>query len=352
MKSHVLITGAGGYIGSTLVPILLADGYRVKAIDTFWFGYHLLPDHPQLNCLTIDTRDMQADVMQDIDVVIDLAALSNDPCGEAFAAATWQINHLARVRTATLAKQAGVRQYILASSCSVYGYHDEPRSETSTSNPLTTYAKANLAAETDTLAMATENFHVTALRLSTLFGVSPRMRLDLVVNSMCYSAWRHGEITINGGGSQRRPLLHVADLADCFACLLGIPSNQLNGNIINVGASNMNVTIDDIATGIAREFLELLSRRINLRHCGPQDLRSYQVDFSKIASLTAWHPKRTWKQEILPIIRFLEKCHPEDLRKCHTLDWYRSGHLEQHINRNIVGNSDPVLTDNKFQQSR
>lgn len=351
MKNHVLITGAGGYIGSTLVPILLREGHRVTAIDTFWFGRDLLPDHPRLECLNIDTRNIRQNVMQDVDVVIDLAALSNDPCGEAFADATWQINHRARARTAALAKQAGVRHYILASSCSVYGYHDETRSEESSSNPLTTYAKANLAAETDTLQLATETFHVTALRLSTLFGVSPRMRLDLVVNSMCYSAWRHGEITINGGGSQCRPLLHVADLADCLACLLDLPSGKINNHIVNIGASEMNVTIDEIATGIAGGFLELTNRKINLRHCGPQDLRSYQVDFSKIAALTSWRPKRTWKQEILPIIRFLEQCRIDELRKCHTLDWYRSGDLEQSI-RNPAGTAESAVTTHESRQRK
>src|SRR5690606_36463921 len=117
MTQRILITGAGGYIGTTLGPLLLEAGYDIVAVDTFWFGRELLPSHPRLHCVTEDVRHLSSSLLQGVHAVIDLAALSNDPCGETYAQATWAINHQARVRTATLARQAGVRQYLLASSC-------------------------------------------------------------------------------------------------------------------------------------------------------------------------------------------------------------------------------------------
>src|SRR5690554_7697831 len=277
MKQTILVTGAGGYIGTTLVPALLQSGYKVVAVDTFWFGQDLLATHPKLRCVQCDVRSLNADELRNVDCVIDLAALSNDPCGETYAEATWQINHQARVRTAHLAKQAGVQRYLLASSCSVYGFHADLLSETSTTQPLTTYAKANLAAERDTLALADDSFCASALRLATLFGVSPRMRLDLVVNSMCYSAWRHGEITVNGGGTQVRPLLHVMDAAEAFIRLLHPETTGTAGQIINIGRSDQNLQINAVAETIAQFHSATRDRSISIRHSGPQDVRSYQV---------------------------------------------------------------------------
>src|SRR5690554_688461 len=316
MTQTILITGAGGYIGTTLVPALLEAGHHVTAVDTFWFGRELLPEHPRLHCVQCDVRDLDINQMRGVDCVIDLAALSNDPCGETYADATWQINHQARVRTAHLAKQAGVQRYLLASSCSVYGFHADLLSETSTTQPLTTYAKANLAAEKDTLALADSSFCVSALRLATLFGVSPRMRLDLVVNSMCYSAWRHGEITVNGGGTQARPLLHVKDAADAFMKVLMQEADKVCGEVINIGSPSMNCSIDEVAVGLKRKFAEQQNRHIGIRHCGPQDMRSYRVDFSKLAGITGWLPERCWYDEQPNIVTFLEGTRTEYLLHC------------------------------------
>ena len=323
IKQHILITGAGGYIGTSLVPALLLSGHRVTAVDTFWFGRELLPQHINLVCVKQDTRNIPADLLRGIDAVIDLAALSNDPCGETFSKATWEINHQARVRTARVAKQAGVKRYLLASSCSVYGFSPGLLDETSPTCPLTTYAEANLAAERDTLALNDTSFAVTALRLATLFGHSPRMRLDLVVNSMCYSAWRHGEITVNGGGTQVRPLLHVMDAAEAFHRLLEPEkANNSAGRIINIGRDDQNLAINTVAETIARFHSHMKNRSISIRHSGPQDLRSYRVSFEEMKRILLWEPATSMGASLENITNFLNQHQDADFVKCHTLDWY------------------------------
>ena len=138
----ILVTGAGGYIGNVLTRMLLEEGYSIRALDTFWFGKERLPDHPDLELVTGDIRSVGIEVMDGVNSIIDLAAISNDPAGELDPLMTWSINHLGRFRIATLGKNAGVSRYILPSSCSIYGFQDEEVDEKSDVNPLTTYAKA------------------------------------------------------------------------------------------------------------------------------------------------------------------------------------------------------------------
>lgn len=318
-----LVTGAGGFIGSSLVPLLVDAGHHVKAVDTFWFGEGLLPKHQSVALINADVRHIDDSLFDDVDVVVDLAALSNDPCGEAFKTETWEINHKARINTATLAKQAGVKRYILASSCSVYGFSEQLLDECSAVSPLTTYAEANVAAENDTLALATDDFSVTALRMATLFGYAPRMRLDLVVNSMCYSAWRYNEITIAGGGTQERPLLYVKDAAQAMLTVAATSVDKVHGQIFNVGNNSLNYTINEIAARVSSEVENITSRDPILRHCGPQDLRSYNVSFDKLVSTIGWQPETGFGAEIASIINFLDNADEAALAKCYTLDWYK-----------------------------
>ncbi|MGC8598101.1 MAG: NAD-dependent epimerase/dehydratase family protein, partial [Thermocladium sp.] len=183
---RVLVTGCGGYIGTLLTPYLLKKGFAVRCIDRLFFGKDLLShviNESGFEPIEADTRSIGKDLLNGVDAVIDLAALSNDPAGELNPEWTMNINYRARARLAKLASELGVSRYILASSCSVYGRQTKTADETTEPNPLTTYAKANLLAEKDALPLAKDNFAVAALRFATVYGPSIRMRLDLVINA-------------------------------------------------------------------------------------------------------------------------------------------------------------------------
>ena len=184
----VLVTGAGGYIGSILVPMLLEKKHHVLALDRFHFGKDKLPqESEQLTLLEEDIRFVNHDLFKKfgpIDAVIDLAALSNDPVGELDPIKTYSINHLGRFRIASLAKSFGVKKYLHPSSCSIYGFQAETVAETSPINPHTVYAKANRLAEVDSLSLADQHFCVIIIRQATVYGLSPRMRFDLAINGM------------------------------------------------------------------------------------------------------------------------------------------------------------------------
>jgi len=220
--AKVLVTGAGGYIGTTLVPALLEQGYQVRALDRYFFGKNLLAKDPGIEVVQEDSRKIRAEHLAGTEAVVDLAALSNDPSGELFQKETWEINCEARVRAAKLAKEMGVRRYILPSSCSVYGFQANGHAvcETSVTNPLTTYAKANRAAEEGILPLGDGQFCVVVIRQATVFGYSPRMRFDLAINGMTYGAWKTGVLPLMRDGSQWRPMLHVKDAAAAICFLL------------------------------------------------------------------------------------------------------------------------------------
>ena len=281
----VLVTGAGGYLGSVLVPRLLQAGFAVRAYDRFFFGTHRLAPHERLELIEADTRRLERQHLAGVEAIVDLAAISNDPSGEAFAAATWAINHAARARCAGLAKAMGVARYLLPSSCSVYGFRppDQVCDEATPAQPLTTYARANLAAERDVLALADTGFCVTVLRLATLYGPSPRMRFDLAVNGMTAGALATGRLPLMRDGSQWRPLLHVVDAASAFQLMLEAPAREVAGEIFNVGEANLRLA--DLAARVA----QALPRPVTIDWYGDPDTRSYRVDLAKLARL-GWQP--------------------------------------------------------------
>ncbi|MFT4412439.1 NAD-dependent epimerase/dehydratase family protein [Fredinandcohnia humi] len=317
----ILVTGAGGYIGSVLVPKLLRKGYKVKALDRYFFGTDKLPNHENLQVIQEDTRRMKPEYFAGIDAVIDLVAVSNDPSGELFKKATNEINYISRVNTACLAKWLGVKQYILPSSCSLYGFQDSETivDETSPTYPITVYAKANEKAEQHILPLADERFTVTILRQATVFGYSPRMRFDLAINGMTYGAWKNGVIPLMRDGSQWRPFVHVEDTTDVMCMLLEADPVLINGQILNVGSNSNNYQLGKLA----QEIANTLPKEVQIEWYGDPDYRSYRVSFDKIEKLLGWKAKWSGAEGAKEIFDKLASGELTKSEQTITLDWYK-----------------------------
>ena len=282
----ILVTGTEGYIGSRLAPRLLARGHDVVGLDTGLY---------RDGCLYLDSlgtpvgvrtafKDLRAVTPEDfagLDAVIHLAELSNDPLGQNRPELTFQINHQGSVRIAQMARKAGVRRFVYASSCSVYGLGSgEILDETAPTNPQTAYGHCKVMVERDVLPMADENFSVVFLRNATAYGPSPRMRFDIVLNDLCALAWTRRKIAMVSDGSPWRPIVHIEDICEAMRCAVEAPADAVNGQIFNVGRTDQNFRIREIAQIVADAFpgCEVSS--------GPPsgDTRSYRVGFDKIAT--------------------------------------------------------------------
>ena len=316
----VLVTGAGGYIGTVLVPMLVERGYEVRAVDRYFFGCHLLPEDDRIQIIKEDTRRLTAEHFAGVDHVIDLAALSNDPSGELFQPATWEINYAARVRTAKLAKQVGAKRYILPSSCSIYGFHDNGVvvNEESPTNPLTTYAKANEQAEAGVLPLADDKFCAIVLRQATVFGYSPRMRFDLAINGMVYGAWKTGVLPLMRDGSQWRPMVHVKDTSAAMCFVLEADADTVNGQRFNVGANRNNYQLGPLAEIVRKA----LPKEIEVEWYGDPDHRSYRVSFDKLASI-GFEVKYGAYEGAIEVYEALEAKKIDKTPQTITLEWYK-----------------------------
>jgi len=282
----VLVTGCGGYIGTTLVPFLLKNGYSVRCLDRFFFGEDVIShfsSDENVEIIKGDIRTVDKSIMEGIDAVVDMASLSNDPSGDLNPELTLSINYKGRARIAKMAKEAGVNKYILMSSCSVYGFRDDIADEDSEPNPLTTYAKANIFAEREILPLSSGNFHPTALRLSTVFGPSKRMRFDILVNGMTLNAYIEGKISMMRDGTQKRPLVHVFDVSRAIHKTLQT-DDETSGEIINVGHEDLNYRVMDVA-GIVKK---VTNGEITIY--GDPDIRSYAVKFEKAREMLDFVP--------------------------------------------------------------
>lgn len=319
----VVVTGAGGYIGSTLVPKLLKNGYRVRSIDRFFFGREVLKSDPNLTMIQEDCRRLGPEHFDDAYAVIDLVAISNDPSGEMFSDATWAINYKSRVNTARMAKEKGVSRYILPSSCSIYGFTDKEVTEDSKTNPLTVYARANEKAETGVLPLAGDDFTVTVMRQATVFGYSPRMRFDLAINGMSYGAWKTGNLPLMRDGRQYRPMVHVLDTTDVMLKLLETDPSKINGQIFNVGSDLCNYQIGKLGKIVADVVAEKLNSKVEIEWYGDPDHRSYRVNCDKVESTLGWKAQYDAERGVSEIVDALERGEVKKTSRTITLDWYR-----------------------------
>ena len=321
--SKVMVTGAGGYIGTQLVRDLVKSGYEVTAVDRFFFGREPLSEfitNKKVNIVQKDIRDLTEKDLSGHDAVCDLACLSNDPAGEIDPQLTYSINRDGRIHVANTAKSAGVEKYIISSSCSVYGKGEEPQlSETSKTNPISVYAKSTLEAEQHSLSIADNNFSVTSLRNATVFGLSTRMRFDLVVNLMTLTAFQKGRIIVMGGGLQWRPLVHVSDVARAFIAVIEAKKESINKEVFNIGLDNFQIK------NLAYLVREELPFPVEI-DVAPDDAdkRDYNVVFAKIAKQIGFKAKTDIQTGIKEIYFALKSGKVDAGPKTITVQWYRN----------------------------
>jgi nucleoside-diphosphate-sugar epimerase len=324
---HIVVTGGAGYIGSTLVPALLQAGHRLTVIDRLYFGDASLrrarEAHPdQLGLVRADVRRVDPRVFEGVDALVDLAGISNDPSCELDADLTRSINLEGSLRVARLAQAAGARRIVFASSCSVYGHGAGLRlTEESPLNPVSLYAHCKAEAERGLLGLGkSTGIDVTILRFATVFGLSEKMRFDLAVNIMTKNAYVARSITVEGGGQQWRPFVHVRDVAEAIRRVLDAPSKTVASRVINVGASANNVRIKNLAYRV-RDLVP--GTEIFMAPTDP-DLRDYNVGFDLVGELLDFRPSRTIEDGITEVLEALRTGAVDpDERKWYTLRQYQ-----------------------------
>jgi len=280
----LLVAGGAGYLGSALIPRLLERGYLVDVVDLFWFGNNLPPDAGILNK---DIFDLTVSDLQGYDQVVFLAGLSNDPMAEYSPSKNFIFNAAAPAYLAYVAKKSGVKRYIYASSCSVYGYtENELYDENRPVSSCYPYGISKLQGEQAVMNLADKEFSVIALRKGTVSGYSPRMRLDLIINTMFKCAMRDQEITVNNP-SIWRPIVSIEDAISAY--IRAIEANETIWGTFNVTSGNY--TVGEVADQVKTELEEALGTRIKLNIKHIKDVRNYKVSFEKARNVLSFHPR-------------------------------------------------------------
>jgi nucleoside-diphosphate-sugar epimerase len=297
---RTLVTGCDGYLGCLLGPELLRHGHDVTGLDTGFYRegtlYRSSGTIPRT--LTKDIREINVDDLRDIEGIVHMAELSNDPVGQLSPQITNEINHEGSVHLAELAKEAGVKRFVYTSSCSVYGFADgDLVDEESPVNPQTAYARCKTLVERDLKALADGKFSPVFLRNATAYGASPRMRFDIVLNNLAGLAWTTGEILMTSDGTPWRPMVHALDIARAVIAVLEAPIDAVHNQVFNVGDTEHNYRVREIAEVVGESFPGC---RVTFGPPSP-DNRSYRVSFEKIRKhlagfKCAWNARRGAEQ--------------------------------------------------------
>ena len=288
---RVLVTGHKGYIGTAMVPLLQKAGYEVAGLDSDLYRNSTYGDAPaKVPEIIKDVRDIERQDLHGISAIIHLAGLSNDTLGDLDPGLTYQINHLASVRLAEMAKSLGIRRFIFASSCSNYGAAgDRFQDENSELHPVTAYAKSKVLVERDVATLASDNFTPVFMRNATAYGVSPRIRFDIVLNNLTAWAYTTGEILLKSDGTPWRPVVHIEDISLAAIAMLEAPRERIHNQAFNVGQNAENYQMRQLAE-IVRDTVP--NCEVKIADGAEPDKRNYRVDFAKYTQTFPNHSLR------------------------------------------------------------
>ncbi len=319
MNSKILVIGGAGYLGAVLVNRLLELDYQVKVLDNFIYGrkalFHI-DGHEDAEIIEGDIRNIESvnSAMNDVDAVILLAAVVGDPASLSRPEQTIATNYLASQAIASSCKLKGIERFIYASTCSVYGVGHEILDEDAPLNPVSLYAKTKISSEEIIQKMTDKNFAPTIMRMSTLYGYSPRMRFDLVVNTMTMTAYLDNIIKVFGG-EQWRPLLHIKDAAESYIKVLETDIEIVRGKVYNVGSEKQNYQIKDVARMVSETIKKNFNKDVTVEiEKTSTDERDYRVSFKRIQNDLGFDVKYTIPDAVKEIYEMLVSKHIKDAR--------------------------------------
>jgi len=320
---RLLVAGGAGYIGSVLVPKLLARGYKVRVLDRLYFGEQgLAAVLDAIELVVGDVRDLPDDALDGVDAVINLSGLSNDPTAEFNPEANWQMNALATETLARACLERGVQRYVFASSCSLYdGLSPGMHAEDAAVQPRAAYATSKRYAEERLIEMAEEGLCPVLLRNGTVYGWSPRMRYDLVVNTFVKDALLAGSLKLHGGGWVWRPLVDISDCADAMIAALEAPEEKVRGEIFNVVHSNYQIR--ELAMIVAGS-VQLTGRMVGLEEApSPHLIRNYECANVKLSTTLGFIPRRSVLESVSDLLGRIDGADMAELTnpRCYNIKW-------------------------------
>jgi nucleoside-diphosphate-sugar epimerase len=271
-----------------------------------------------LELIRDDIRWFKPQILEDVDIVLDLAAISNDPAGDLNPEKTFEINHKGRARVAKISKENGIKRYILASSASIYGQQNNIADENSEVKPLTAYSKANRNAEIDNLPLNDENFSVTVLRFSSVYGNSPRMRFDTAINCMVLDLFKNKKISVHGK-LNKRPFVHIKDVTRAYQAIINAPIEKIGGQIFNIGSEDQNFEMGKLA----QEIVNYSDINCDIELSDTNDHRSYFASFQKIKKSIGFSAKHTVSEGVVEMYNELDSGRLKDTIKTRTVEWYK-----------------------------